>query len=85
MSTPTTTIPYTFSATSPPSPANYLTNLGLGYNLNVLMNMTHFAAGALEQWNKWQPCLQLFNKDSSNYSCKAFNKNIKNGLSSIVN
>jgi len=49
MSTPTTTIPYTFSATSPPSPANYLTNLGLGYNLNVLMNMTHFAAGALEQ------------------------------------
>jgi hypothetical protein len=49
MSTPTTTIPSTISATSPPPPANYLTNLGLGYNLNVLMNMTHFAAGALEQ------------------------------------
>jgi hypothetical protein len=49
ISTPTTTIPSTFSATSPPPPANYLTNLGLGYNLNVIMNMTQFAAGALEQ------------------------------------
>jgi hypothetical protein len=39
MSTPTTTISSTFSATSPPPPANYLTSLGLGYNLNVLMNI----------------------------------------------
>ena len=35
MSTSTTTIPSTFSATAPPPPANYLTNLGLGYSIAI--------------------------------------------------
>ncbi|KAJ6972418.1 hypothetical protein D5086_025965 [Populus alba] len=35
MSTPTTTIPSTFSATAPPPPPNYLTNLGLGYSIAI--------------------------------------------------